>query len=582
VRLSRRLPIAVRLLAAVCVPLVTLVGVLGIVVHDAQRDGAEARAELTRLRLVRAMTALQAATVQPELIRYLGTPAEHDGLAPAQAQLSGLAWTRFAALAREGVAAYRQAARAHGSAMPPGGAAAFEAEIAVLLPALDGDAEALRRLPEARRHADAALGRLFLSFTTDSWLVYRTFSELNRAAVSESAAAATTLAGMRRATPEMLATLTGVRRNAITNVQFAVPPQIHDRIQVVLDGPDFAYYEQAVGQAMAVAGGLRPPLTPFELLGVMTSTTTLLDEITRIHGEYGRFIFGEKEAVVVGATARLRNAVVLGVLVVLLSCVLAGGVVRTVTRPLRDLTRRAAELGDGELDGAAVDTRGTDELARLGRALEGSAATLRHVDAQAAAMADGRLDDPALDRPAPGALGEALHRNVLAVRGLASRLRHDADHDPLTGLLNRAGLERELAAEPVDPGTRWVLYLDLDGFKPVNDTYGHHVGDDVLRVVAERLLGTVRRTDLVARLGGDEFVVVTGEDVDDAAHRITEAVRRPVRLEGARPGAAAAVAVDVSVGRAALHPGGTFADALVAADTDMYAAKQAGRFTSPA
>jgi len=197
-------------------------------------------------------------------------------------------------------------------------------------------------------------------------------------------------------------------------------------------------------------------------------------------------------------------------------------------------------------------------------------------------MADGRLDDPALDRPAPGALGEALHRNVLAVRGLASRLRHDADHDPLTGLLNRTGLERELAAEPVDPGTRWVLYLDLDGFKPVNDTYGHHVGDDVLRVVAERLLGTVRRTDLVARLGGDEFVVVTGEDVDDAAHRITEAVRRPVRVQGARPGAAAAVAVDVSVGRAALHPGGTFADALVAADTDMYAAKQAGRFTSPA
>jgi diguanylate cyclase (GGDEF)-like protein len=585
VRLSRRLPIAVRLLAAVCVPLVTLVGVLVIVVNDAQRDGTEARAELARLHLVRGMTALQSAAVQPELVKYLSATEKPDPLTPLQAQLSELTWTRFADLTRQGVTAYRDAARTYPGVMPPGGAEAFEAEIAVLLPALDGDADALRRLPDARYRADAAMGQLFQSFTTDSWLVYRTFTELNRAAVSESAAAVTTLAGTPVATPEVLATLVGVRENAIKNVQFAVPPQIHARIQGVLDGTDYARYEQAVQDSMDVAAGTRAALPPVELLGVVSASMSLLGEITTIHAEYGSFIFDEKEGVVADATARLRNALVLAALVVVLSVALAGGVVRTVTRPLRDLTRRAAELGEGRLDGAPVDTRGTDELARLGRALEGSAATLRHVDAQAEAMADGRLDDPALDRPAPGALGEALHRNVLAVRGLAARLRHDADHDPLTGLLNRAGLEREMAEAPAD-GSQWLLYLDLDGFKPVNDTYGHQAGDEVLRAVAQRLQAAVRPDDLVARLGGDEFlVVITGGEIGTTAQRLAGVVRQPIRLRGTdrgpAGGTAATVLVGVSIGCAELNPGVTLADALGTADAEMYVAKQAARLTNP-
>jgi diguanylate cyclase (GGDEF)-like protein/PAS domain S-box-containing protein len=88
-----------------------------------------------------------------------------------------------------------------------------------------------------------------------------------------------------------------------------------------------------------------------------------------------------------------------------------------------------------------------------------------------------------------------------------SRLKRLAQRDPLTGLLNRAGFEDALSA--LDPATTplAVLYIDLDRFKPVNDTYGHPVGDAVLRLFAHRLTQLVRPSDLVARLGGDEFVI---------------------------------------------------------------------------
>jgi diguanylate cyclase (GGDEF)-like protein len=101
------------------------------------------------------------------------------------------------------------------------------------------------------------------------------------------------------------------------------------------------------------------------------------------------------------------------------------------------------------------------------------------------------------------------------------RLVHLAGHDALTGLANRATLRDRLqAAVHQDVGGRAaaVLYLDLDGFKAVNDAHGHAVGDRVLVEVSERLRGVLRETDLLARLGGDEFVVLLGDlDPLDAA-----------------------------------------------------------------
>ena len=158
--------------------------------------------------------------------------------------------------------------------------------------------------------------------------------------------------------------------------------------------------------------------------------------------------------------------------------------------------------------------------------------------------------------------------------------------DALTGLSNRRqlqlSLEQALAAlDRAAPGTRFlaVLLVDLDGFKPVNDTYGHAAGDEVLTQIAHRVRDVVRVPDLVARIGGDELVVV-GHDLDDpagAAHlasRVLEEVARPVEISaGTRVQLTASVGVALA-GQARPLP--SAAELLLEADHKMYEAKGGG------
>jgi diguanylate cyclase (GGDEF)-like protein/PAS domain S-box-containing protein len=157
-------------------------------------------------------------------------------------------------------------------------------------------------------------------------------------------------------------------------------------------------------------------------------------------------------------------------------------------------------------------------------------------------------------------------------------LRRRALYDPLTGLPNRYLVTDRLETaagrqERSESGSTAVLFLDLDGFKPVNDTYGHDAGDELLRQVAQRLVAAVRTTDTVGRVGGDEFVVVC-EEVDDAvtamvSARIQAALAEPFRLEQAEVRVAASVGV-------ALSPPHRFDQLLQEADAAMYQAKRAG------
>jgi len=158
------------------------------------------------------------------------------------------------------------------------------------------------------------------------------------------------------------------------------------------------------------------------------------------------------------------------------------------------------------------------------------------------------------------------------------RVAHLAMHDALTGLANRMQFHRALdqaLAEPQGPWTA-LFCLDLDGFKPVNDTFGHAAGDAVLRLVADRLRSAVPGADLVARLGGDEFAVIHRSDADDlaeTAERLVATMRAPFQVDGALVG------IGVSIGLARLEPGED-ADRLMArADAALYAAKAAGRGT---
>jgi len=173
-----------------------------------------------------------------------------------------------------------------------------------------------------------------------------------------------------------------------------------------------------------------------------------------------------------------------------------------------------------------------------------------------------------------------LEENLRQVTDLKEQLRHQALHDPLTGLPNRT-LFLDRVRHAVDTAGRtgiWpaVLYLDLDGFKPVNDTFGHEAGDVLLRTVADRLRGCLRPADTAARLGGDEFVVLLNGPVDRfGVARVVERIRAqldvPILL-----GEGVVTTVGASIGIALGDMTTTDADALVRnADIAMYAAKRA-------
>ncbi|MET8151362.1 diguanylate cyclase [Actinoplanes sp. NPDC049668] len=154
-----------------------------------------------------------------------------------------------------------------------------------------------------------------------------------------------------------------------------------------------------------------------------------------------------------------------------------------------------------------------------------------------------------------------------------AQLAFQAWHDPLTGLANRALLNERLHRD----GPSVLLYLDLDGFKEVNDMQGHDAGDAVLKAVADRLTQAVRADDVVARIGGDEFAVACpGVTIDDAvalAERILRDVDAPIPFRDTT------LTVGVSIGIASHSPGPDGSPALVlrSADEAMYKAKRLGR-----
>ena len=161
-------------------------------------------------------------------------------------------------------------------------------------------------------------------------------------------------------------------------------------------------------------------------------------------------------------------------------------------------------------------------------------------------------------------------------------LTQQAGHDPLTGLANRLLLMRLINSElgRHESARLAVLYLDLDGFKAINDRHGHGVGDELLVVIGERIRSQIRHEDLAARLGGDEFVVVMSGPATEAearslAERLMDTVARPIRLGDLD------LVVSVSVGVGMSRPGDHATELLQRADKRMYEAKAENRNHRP-
>ncbi|MHA6493152.1 7TM diverse intracellular signaling domain-containing protein [Pseudomonas borbori] len=162
-----------------------------------------------------------------------------------------------------------------------------------------------------------------------------------------------------------------------------------------------------------------------------------------------------------------------------------------------------------------------------------------------------------------------------------ARLEEMATHDPLTGLANRSGLAHHLRSAMLRTARREetlaLIMIDLDGFKPINDTHGHEAGDQLLQVVANRLGSVARSSDFVARFGGDEFIVVAEQIADQAAadalgERLRQAIRQPVSLDGNLLTVGASIGISLS--------DGVFPDAgtlLQQADAAMYRQKKASK-----
>ena len=169
---------------------------------------------------------------------------------------------------------------------------------------------------------------------------------------------------------------------------------------------------------------------------------------------------------------------------------------------------------------------------------------------------------------------------------LVDQITHQALHDELTGLANRLQFADDLRAA-VNRARQQselvtLLYIDLDGFKPVNDEFGHEAGDELLIAVGQRLTSCTRAGDTVARLGGDEFAVLIGahrapEDARVLAERLKDSFTRPFSIRGRE------IRLGASIGRAAYPTDAGTADSLLrVADAAMFDAKREQRTTAPA
>lgn len=187
------------------------------------------------------------------------------------------------------------------------------------------------------------------------------------------------------------------------------------------------------------------------------------------------------------------------------------------------------------------------------------------------------LDDPAVG----GIVGH--HRDITEHRAVRERIAYAATHDGLTGLVNAVAFTQAAdqaldAASPMPgPAQVGLLFLDLDCFKPVNDTYGHEVGDHLLLMISDLIRTSVPSAEFVGRLGGDEFGVLL-HDIDGpdeavtVARRIIGAIDRDLMVDGHQ------IRVGCSIGIAVASPGSTDARGLLRrADKAMYRAKRQGR-----
>jgi diguanylate cyclase (GGDEF)-like protein len=351
-----------------------------------------------------------------------------------------------------------------------------------------------------------------------------------------------------------------------------------------------ARMDEAVGVALGTSEPL--PLDPAVLAPVLQDGSAWAHRTIDLLRAVGVDLEDEAERAVADATRAVATTIAVAVAVAVLAVAVAVAIGRALRRVALELEGAARQIEQGEFDLAPLRPGGSREMAATVEAFNDMAATLVAVERHAVALAE-EPEDPLLQEPLPGRTGQAMQATLDNLQDSiqqAERHRealHDlATHDPLTGLLNRRAafeaLERDLARAERDGSRLMALYVDLDGLKPLNDTYGHSAGDDAIRRTAEVLGEATRRGDVVARLGGDEFLVAgpipAGSDGEDLLRGLADRVHGAISAASVEIEDGPVVPLRASVGVATSGPGRTSVEALVrAADAALYAAKRAGR-----
>jgi diguanylate cyclase (GGDEF)-like protein len=376
-------------------------------------------------------------------------------------------------------------------------------------------------------------------------------------------------------------------RSASAELSSSLTPPLSSHWQQFATGANTMAFDQLVGGYVTRSLSTIPPppgidqiLTTAGAVGVfMQGLVGLLT--ASVDGLTSAAAADRSDAVSRARTAAALTGLLLAITVGFLLVI--GGTIRW---RLRDLAAAAQRFSAGRLE--PVTVRGPREIALASEGLNDAVVSLRRVTSTAERLAAGDLSSPDLRHPAPGPLGAAVHASVSRVADairererLQQELAHQASHDALTGLVNRAEGERlidEALLRSREEGTLvGLLFVDLDHFKAVNDTHGHHAGDHVLQVSAARMESQLRGRDVVCRFGGDEFVVLL-DPVEsefaaiDIGERIVAAIGEPIGYEGHE------VFVGASVGAAIAEAGSIDGEELVGrSDGAVYRAKAAGR-----
>ena len=277
-----------------------------------------------------------------------------------------------------------------------------------------------------------------------------------------------------------------------------------------------------------------------------------------------------------------------------MSLILAIVIIRSFAGPLRALRHRAEEISAGSLSANQLDLDGPSDIRSVTAAVNDMALTLSLVDEHMRALSVAEHGDDLQLSELPGEVGASMRTSMHRVTELTAQLQESeamlaerARLDALTGLPNRYSATETLDLatarfhERADSGAAdqlftGVLFVDVDGFKTVNDIHGHAAGDVVLVEIARRLRDSVRPTDSVFRLGGDEFLVIAEAIADPSGllgfgRRLIEAIERPYEIGEQLFG------ISASVGATVIEVGDAPMSAVERADAAVYQAKRHGR-----